>query len=225
MNSPHISPLGDSALLLQWGNAMDAAVNRSIAAFAASLALAPMPGFIEAIPAYSSLAVYYDLQKVRILEEEGAYSTIAAALTHRWMSFIQTENHTPARLMRIPVLYDGEDLEAVGQWSGLDRETIIRLHSSRIYRVYMMGFLPGFAYMGEVDERIAAPRHISPRLQVRAGSVGIAGRQTGIYPIASPGGWQIIGHTTIQLFNPQSPEPCLLRNGDEVEFYEVGESC
>ncbi|HEX8638388.1 MAG TPA: 5-oxoprolinase subunit PxpB, partial [Pyrinomonadaceae bacterium] len=126
-----------------------------------------------------------------------------------------------ARLVEIPVYFDDEsapDLRFVAETNNLSPNEVIEIFTSQIYRVYMLGFLPGFAYMGEIDDRIAAPRKTSPRLKVPAGSVGIAGRQTGIYPFASPGGWQIIGRTDVDLFTPNRENPTYLRAGDSVKF-------
>jgi len=126
-------------------------------------------------------------------------------------------------LIRIPVCYDNEfaiDLPWIAEQKSLTREEIIRLHSSRQYHVYMLGFLPGFSYMGEVDEKIIVRRKPEPQ-QILAGSVGIAGKQTGIYPLNSPGGWQIIGRTPLKMFNKDNIEPCLLKAGDAVEFYSI----
>ena len=123
----------------------------------------------------------------------------------------------------IPVCYDDEfaiDLPWIAEQKNLTREEIVLLHSSRQYHVYMLGFLPGFSYMGEVDERIVVPRKPEP-LPISAGSVGIAGKQTGIYPLNSPGGWQIIGRTPLKMFNKDNDEPCLLKAGDSVEFYSI----
>jgi KipI family sensor histidine kinase inhibitor len=125
--------------------------------------------------------------------------------------------------MEIPVDFGGEDLNVVAEFSGLSTSGVVEIFLSRQYRVYMLGFLPGFAYMGEVDERIAVPRRATPRTKVPKGSVGIAGKQTGIYPFESPGGWQIIGRTPVEMFAPDREEPCLLRPGDIVRFKAIDE--
>jgi inhibitor of KinA len=131
---------------------------------------------------------------------------------------------TASRKIRVPVCYDdafGPDLAAVATAHGLPVPEVIDLHTSRPYYVYLIGFLPGFAYMGSVDERIATPRRSSPRTMVAAGSVGIAGEQTGIYPFDSPGGWQLLGRTPLRLFDASRSEPALLQPGDEVQFYPI----
>jgi inhibitor of KinA len=129
-----------------------------------------------------------------------------------------------ARTIEIPVKFDrevGPDLEFVTQQSGLDSEEVVRIFTGTTYRVFMLGFLPGFSYLGKVDEQIATPRRDSPRLSVPKGSVGIAGNQTGIYSLESPGGWQIIGRTETELFTPKNKQPCLLAPGDRVRFVSV----
>ena len=136
-------------------------------------------------------------------------------------SIVQTTgNHfiTEFSLVKIPVIYDGEDLAFVAEYNQLSIEEVINIHTFPIYSVYMMGFLPGFAYLGGLDARIATPRKPTPRTKVPAGSVGIAGNQTGIYPSESPGGWQLIGRTERQLYTPNSPEITLLKAGDLVKF-------
>jgi len=125
------------------------------------------------------------------------------------------------QLHAIPVCYDGEDLQEISRLKNLDVQAIVEIHTSRVYAVFMIGFLPGFAYLGTVDERIAVPRHTKPRTKVSAGSVGIAGVQTGVYPMDSPGGWQIIGRTPVAMFNPAASTPSLLRHGDSVRFYPI----
>ena len=131
---------------------------------------------------------------------------------------------TIARAIQIPVCYDvsmAPDLALIADLHHLSIEQVIQLHTEKLYRVYLVGFLPGFAYMGNVDEKIATPRKSKPRTLVPAGSVGIAGEQTGIYPFDSPGGWQLIGQTPIEMFSVEKPQPCYLRTGDEVQFYPV----
>lgn len=135
-----------------------------------------------------------------------------------------SSNPKHADPVRIPVCYDsslGPDLVSLANTHGLSAEEVIQIHTSRLYSVYMLGFLPGFAYMGTVDPRIQTPRRAAPRTQVPAGSVGIAGMQTGIYPLASPGGWQLIGRTPLPVFQPDASSPSLLQPGDHVQFYPI----
>ena len=204
---PTISPLGDSAVVLQWDPVIDPQQHEQIVAFATTLAF---DGLIEAAPSYASLAVYFDPTKTS--------DDVPALLLQRWRALVFTSGDVSHRTIRIPVCYDGPDLQALSASTGLSVPDIIRIHSGRTYRVYLLGFMPGFAYMGEVDQRISAARHATPRARVPAGSVGIAGRQTGIYPLESPGGWQLIGSTPTVLFDAKSAEPALLRAGDDVIF-------
>lgn len=211
-------------MTVDWGNRIDETVNREVMARYRQFCHQQFPGFIEAVPAYSSLTVYYDPVFIRQLRP--GRDTAAAFVRDRiteMMGVGLPDTDTASRLVRIPVCYDpalAPDLEKMLREKGLETEELIRLHTGRIYRVYMMGFLPGFAYMGEVDEQLTMKRKPGP-VPIRAGSVGIAGRQTGIYPFASPGGWQIIGMTPVQLFNRQRKEPTLLQAGDRVQFYPI----
>jgi len=170
---------------------------------------------VGGVPAYSSLAVIYDPTLIDFGGVKRAVEGVEASAE----SF-------EGELVEIPVVYGGEygpDLEFVAKHSGLSVDEVIEIHSKPVYRVYFLGFLPGFAYLGGMDERIAAPRLERPRLKVPSGSVGIAGKQTGIYPIESPGGWRLIGRTPLRLFNPEKEPPTLLQPGDRVKFVPVDE--
>lgn len=184
----------------------------------------PFKGFIEAVPAYASLTIFYDVIQVRntYIFANTAYSIVENYLAIA-LENLNTSGVKEPTLIEIPVVYDGEDLAFVAEYNQLSIEEIIGIHTKPTYRVYMMGFLPGFAYLGGMDERIATPRKSSPRTKVPAGSVGIAGKQTGIYPLESPGGWQLIGRTPLLLFNIDSPYPTLLKAGDLVRFVKVGQ--
>ncbi len=220
----HIFPLGDSALTIDFGNRMDEAINRQVIARFHQLRHQQLPGLVEVVPAFSSLAVYYDPVFIRKWVKEGqtAFDYVSTLL----LELLRTETgieEEQSRLVRLPVCYDpslAPDLEEMAKAKVLSVEQLTTLHTGRVYRVYMLGFLPGFAYMGEVDEQIMAPRKQQPH-PVRPGSVGIAGRQTGIYPFASPGGWNIIGRTPVQLFNRNRALPTLLQAGDRVQFYAI----
>ncbi len=216
--------LGDSALTIDLGNRIDEALNREVMIRCQQIKHQQFPGFVEAVPAYSSLTVYYDPVFIRKLLPGGgaAFAYVRERITEM-MAVELPETAESSRLVRIPVCYDpsvATDLDTLLQEKQLGLEELVSLHTGRIYRVYMMGFLPGFAYMGEVDERIAIGRKSRPQ-STRAGSVGIAGRQTGIYPLTSPGGWTIIGMTPIELFNRNRKEPTLLQAGDRVQFYPI----
>lgn len=184
----------------------------------------PLPGMIEAVPAYSSLTVYYDMISVKkkIHEAETAFEWIKKQLEEKLMQALPQEE-TQERNIRIPACYEKQfatDIQYLADTNNISIEEIIQLHTSKAYKVFMLGFLPGFAYMGGVDEKLITPRKPQP-VNIEVGSVGIAGKQTGIYPLASPGGWQIIGRTPIKLFDASEEEPTLLRTGDTVKFYPV----
>lgn len=176
------------------------------------------PGVREVVPGMNNLTVVVDplaSDAVRLLEE----------LQAGWDRSIAAD--PPARELRIPVQYGGQagpDLDLVAQHAGLSHAQIIELHAAAIYTVFFLGFLPGFAYLGGMDPRLGTPRRSEPRIEVPAGSVAIGGDQTGIYPMVSPGGWQIIGRTALKLFEPNRDPPALLRPGDRVRFVDSG-SC
>lgn len=210
---PKIVPLGDSALLVQLGDEIDLTVNQRVHALAALLDKSPIEGFMEAVPAYGTLLIHYD---PLVLEYAKANQWVKAKLEQ-----IQDSKSRRSRRIDVPVKYGGEygpDLESVAAYHNLQIKDVIRIHSERIYTVYMMGFTPGFPYMGKLDDVIVTPRLEVPRTNVPAGSVAIAGSQTGIYPLTSPGGWRLIGHTSLVLFDPQSDVPFLFAPGDEVKF-------
>ena len=207
-----IFPLDDSAATIEFGNEISLDLNMRAIGLAQSLTDLPFKGLIEAVPAYASVTVFYDRStRFEFLKHE---------LEQRAGS-ITTSEDTEPNLVEIPIMISAEtasDLSRVAEFAGLTADETLGRFLSQTYRVFMLGFLPGFAYMGEVDERIAAPRLETPRTKVPKGSVGIAGKQTGIYPLESPGGWNIIGRTDLEMFDPTSDEPCLLKPGDEVRF-------
>lgn len=180
----------------------------------------PFPGFTECVPAYASLTVFYDFFELK-KKVKSVLPYLTAVLKEKSDELADHWVSNENRLIEIPVKYDGEDLEYVAESNGLSVKEVIKIHASGSYRVYMLGFLPGFAYLGGMDRRIATPRRINPRLAVDAGSVGIAGPQTGIYPMKSPGGWQIIGKTEVPLFDPENKTPVLLRVGDIIKFTKI----
>ena len=219
-----IFPLGDSALTIEFGNSISRQLNARVLDLYHRIHSSDLP-FSDLAPAYGSLTVFYDLALVHSKkpEDKTAFEVMAMLI-----EALAGESGSPPELttrsIEVPVCYEeefGPDAHRLATEKGITVEELIRLHSGTSYRVYMLGFLPGFAYMGDVDERIATPRHAQPRSHVHAGSVGIAGRQTGIYPLHSPGGWQIIGRTPIQLFNVTGTEPAFFRPGDEVKFYSI----
>ena len=208
-----IVPLGDAALLIQLGDEIDLTINQRVRALAAILDASPIEGFIETVPAYGTLILHYD---PLIL----TYAKISKWVRAKLDQVEDTKLSKPPRV-EVPVRYGGEfgsDLEFVASNCGLSVEDVIRLHSARTYTVYMMGFTPGFPYMGKLDGAIVTPRLPTPRTRVPAGTVAIAGSQTGIYPIDSPGGWRLIGWTSLRLFDLESESPFLFSPGDEVKF-------
>ncbi len=210
---PKIVPLGDSALLVQLGDEIDLTINQRVHTLAALIDKSPIEGIIETVPAYGTLLIHYD---PLTLEYSKVNQWVKSKLEH-----IQNSESRKPRRIQVPVKYGGEygpDLDSVAAYHNLQVEDVIRIHSERIYTVYMMGFTPGFPYMGKLDEAIITPRLEVPRTNVPAGSVAIAGAQIGIYPLTSPGGWHLIGHTSLILFAPQSESPFLFAPGDKVKF-------
>ena len=219
-------PLGDAGLLIDFGNEIDESINQHVLNLFEKLQRARLSWITDLVPAYSSLAVFYDVFQLESKLENGI--TFYDQAVNQLQEFLQSANKNTAskscRKLRIPVCYDkmcAPDLEEVAKLSGLKIEEVIRLHTSTSFRVYMIGFLPGFAYMGTVPKTIAVARRSEPRRNVSAGSVGIAGNQTGIYPFDSPGGWQLIGQTPISLFQKENVSPTFFQPGDEVLFYPI----
>ncbi|MDM7923911.1 MAG: 5-oxoprolinase subunit PxpB [Pyrinomonadaceae bacterium] len=215
-------PLGDSALTVEFGDGISLESNLRAIALNDALSAKPFAGMIEAVPAYSSLTVFYDPVAVRRNASQftNAFEAVKDHVQNSVDRLGDTPRHKP-RTVEIAVSFDDADaldLADAAASVGLSAEEFIEIFLSRTYRVFMLGFLPGFAYMGEVDERITVPRKATPRLRVPKGSVGIAGAQTGIYPLESPGGWQIIGRTYAEMFSPVSEKPTLLNAGDIVQF-------
>lgn len=212
---PRIVPLGDSSMLVKLGGDIDISVNRRVHALANLVETSSIPGMIETVPAYATLLVQYDPLVV-------SFTQVRDFLRERFSQLEAAATRNPGRV-DVPVRYGGEygiDLESVARHLHLKGEDVIRLHSEKIYTVYMMGFTPGFPYMGKLDDALVMPRLETPRTRVPAGTVAIAGSQTGVYPITSPGGWQLIGWTPLKIFDPNSDTPFLFAPGDEVKFYE-----
>jgi inhibitor of KinA len=231
MNYPNIPyrifPLGDTAITIDFGNVIDESINEKVLALFNQLHHDPLPGITDIVPAYSSVTVYYDLFVISKSCSNGqsVYETVAGQLTERINQPLPVNDAAP-RLMTIPVCYENEfapDIAYLADKNKVSIDELIHIHVSREYRVYMLGFLPGFTYMGEVDKKIAIGRKPQP-VTVSAGSVGIAGRQTGIYPLQSPGGWQIIGRTPLKLFDAEREEPSLLKAGDRIRFNSISKN-
>lgn len=219
-----IFPLGDSAITIDFGNCIDENINREVIALFRDFSRDPLPGMTEAVPAYSSLSIFFDLIQVRKnwAHHQSAMDWITEQAELR-LTQTRVDHQQPENIIRVPVCYEkelGPDLPRLAQKKNITVEEVIRLHTSKNYKLYMLGFLPGFPYLGEVDEKIVMARKPQP-MTVMAGSVGIAGRQTGIYPLTSPGGWQIIGRTTLKLFDAGREPSTLLQTGDTVQFYSI----
>ena len=217
--------IGDSALTIDLGNSIGESLNRKVLAMQSWLQQHPFEGMVDIVPAYSSLTVLYDPATVRRKYQP-------AGTVSGWVGQqLETAFHSSGdalsgsgALVEIPVCYDpetGMDLVAMARHKKLSVEEVIHLHTSVSYRVYMIGFLPGFPYLAEVAPVLATPRKARP-VSVLPGSVGIAGSQTGIYPQASPGGWHIIGRTPVKLFDPAAQGIVRLKAGDTVRFYAIG---
>jgi KipI family sensor histidine kinase inhibitor len=205
-----IHPLGDSALLAELGTRLDTALNTRAIALAASLK--KRRDVRQAVAGYTGVTVHFDPDLI-------THDALGAAIKR--LATKRPPMEEPGRLHRIPVTYDGEDLDEVASRLSLTRERIVELHLRPIYRVFLVGFVPGWAYLGPLPEELELPRRHVPRTVVPAGSVAIAARQTGIYPLASPGGWHLIGRTSVKLFLPDSDPPCLFRAGDRVKFFSL----
>ncbi|MBO9131406.1 5-oxoprolinase subunit PxpB [Bacillus sp. 165] len=223
MDQEQFSPLGDSGIVISMGDCIDRKVHEKVMALTGYLEKYPLEGMIEIVPGFTTVAVFYDPIHLFNLGVWFPYEWVLSRLKEIVVQF-SIEKVKKARVVEIPVCYGGEfgpDLEAVAKYSGLTRDEVICVHSEADYLVYMIGFAPGFPYLGGMDKRIATPRRRSPRLTIPEGSVGIGGEQTGVYPIESPGGWQLIGRTPLSLFRFDENQPSLLCAGDIVRFRPI----
>lgn len=212
-------PFGDNALLVEFGETISLEANKKVVALNGAILRTLHARVDETVPTYRSLLVRYNPLKT-------TYEQLVSSVKDLEKQLADLSNETKSRTVRVPVVYGGEfgpDIDYVARSHGLTEEQVVKVHSERDYRVYMIGFIAGFPYLGEVPDEIATPRLETPRLKVPAGSVGIAERQTGIYPVEAPGGWRIIGRTPIRLFNPLRQQPALLKSGDTVRFRPVSE--
>lgn len=211
-----ILPLGDNGIKVQFLNEVTPELNRTIQLFCQKLSDYPVEGVIEWVPAYDSVGIYYDFRII-------SYAEIEIKITKLYGRKVEEERH-PIRIVHIPVTYGSEygpDLGKVAEHNNCSEADVIKIHQGKSYLVYMLGFLPGFPYLGGMEPGIATPRLEKPRDKIVAGSVGIADQQTGIYPLASPGGWNIIGRTPILLFDKEKEDAFLFRAGDYVKFDAV----
>jgi inhibitor of KinA len=231
-----IAPLGDTAVVIRFGNQIDIHTHQKVQTAMAALEAIQLPGVIECIPAYTSVTVLYDPFLILkhapgMIGMDHAPNHTAYDIVHSVVREIIDETETfvnhEQRVVSIPVCYGGEfgpDINFVADINQLTVDEVIQIHTSCDYLVYMIGFAPGFPYLGGMSKRIATPRKPTPRLSIPAGSVGIAGTQTGVYPFSTPGGWQLIGQTPVALFDPSKMPPSLLKAGDVVRFYSISES-
>jgi KipI family sensor histidine kinase inhibitor len=210
--------MGDRGLLAEFGDNISLRVNEKVRRVHLGLQTELIEGIVETVPTYRSLLILYDPLMLSLEALKKKLARIEKGLQ-------QTPFPEP-RLTRIPVVYGdlyGPDLEGVANTHGISQKEVIRLHCSKPYHIYMIGFMPGFPYMGELPETLVTPRLKTPRLSVPTGSVAIAQKQTGIYSMESPGGWHLLGRTPVKLFSPGKNPPALLQMGDLVQFYPISE--
>lgn len=216
---PRFLPSGDSAILVELGEGIDPEENRRVHRLDCALRETAPEGLLDLVPAYRSLLVLFDplvISRSRL-----------QALVERLAASDREQETGPRRIVRVPTCYGGDygpDLDFVASFSGLTPAEVVEIHTSSTYLVYMMGFSPGFAYLGGLSPRIASPRLDTPRTSIPAGSVGIAQQQTGIYPVESPGGWRLIGRTPIRLFEASREPPVALEPGDSIRFVAIDEA-
>lgn len=219
MESIRFLMAGDSALVAEFGNAITPEINARIRAFNIALEQQKLPGIIELLPTYRSVLIQYDPMVIGTESLKAKLSKIAENLDNIVIP--------PAQVVELPVLYGGEmgpDLGFVAEHAGITPEEVIKLHTEPEYLIYMLGFTPGFTYLGGLNEKIHTPRLTQPRVKIPGGSVGIAGSQTGVYPIDSPGGWQLIGRTPVKMYDPNRAEPILPRAGQYIKFRAIDQA-
>ena len=213
------SPLSEQALVIETGTIINKESEQAVRKLSSLLEKRAPDWLVEFIPAFTTVTVFYDPCQIKQAEAERELRLLVAQLD---------EVEAPApRQIEMPVCYGGDfgpDLSFVAEHNGLTEEEVIEIHTSGVYSVHMIGFAPGFPFIGGMSEKIAAPRRKSPRLRIPERTVGIAGMQTGVYPIETPGGWQLIGRTPLRLFVPEQDIPSLLRAGDEIRFTQIDEA-
>ena len=216
MSEIRILTAGDSSLLIEFGKEISPDINKRISATVQLMKEQHIEGVVDVIPAFASLLINYDPRVI-------TYAALVKRMKHLLKVDAKVEKEVK-RIFEIPVCYGGEfgpDLANIAKHAGLSEQEVIDIHSSRDYLIYMLGFLPGFCYLGGLDERIFTPRLVNPRIRIEAGSVGIGGSQTGIYPLESPGGWQLMGKTPVKTYDPDRETPILVEAGDYIRFIPV----
>jgi inhibitor of KinA len=218
-----IYPISESAVTIEFGHAIDEALLPRITGFNRLICQSPFPGLVDTVPAYTTLSVFFD--PVQVFNHKGLPGNTCFEKVSGYLRQLKEDKHRApffdGVVISIPVCYGGAlgpDLEDVAVYHQLSTDEVIALHSAAIYTVFMIGFIPGFAYMGGLNDLLETPRRASPRKAVPAGAVGIAGKQTGIYPLQTPGGWQIIGQTPLKLFDIRRNPPGLLKAGNRIKF-------
>ena len=217
MSRFRIVPVGDATLVVEFEERIDPAVNARAVAAADALRAAAIPGVRDVVPTYRSVAVYFE---PLMTEQDGLVRRLEDAVA----APVREESREHA-LIRVPVCYGddlGPDLPNIARFAQASEAEVVEIHTSTTYRVFMLGFMPGFAYMGLVDGRIAVPRRETPRVRVPRGSVCVAGVQTSVHPVEAPSGWHLIGRTPVKPFDPSRPDPFLMKPADEVQFYPIG---
>ncbi|MDR3595333.1 5-oxoprolinase subunit PxpB [Clostridium sp.] len=215
-----ISQISETSALVEFGKEINEDINKKVRTFCAYLNEHPFNGLIEYVPAFTSVSIIYNPLDIDI---ESPYEVVKATLDNIISNF-DFSSMDEENIVEIPVCYGGEfgqDIENVAKINNITVDEVIKIHSEGKYLVYMIGFAPGFPYLGGMSEKISAPRHESPRTAIPEGSVGIAGMQTGVYPIETPGGWQLIGRTPLKMFNLNRNPKSLLKAGDIAKFYPI----
>lgn len=210
---------GDSAVTIEFGNEINSEINNKIRVFNELIKSSNIPGITETVPTFRSLLIYYNPSKIYFNELKEKIEKLTQD--------IDLKKESKKRIIEIPVCYGGvfgEDLEFVAEHSKMSINEVIKMHTSKEYLIYMLGFLPGFAYLGGLNEKLFTPRLKNPRTRIEAGSVGIGGEQTGIYPVASPGGWRLIGTTPVKTYDANREKPILYQAGDYIKFFEINTS-
>ncbi len=210
---------GDTSVCVEFGNEISEPINAQIRAFNIALSKSDIPGIVETVPTYRSLMVHYDPEVIRCAPLMDELKGLLGQLDKIVIP--------PSEVLEIPVLYGGEmgpDLPFVAEHAGKTEEEVIKIHTSTEYLIYMLGFTPGFTYLGGMSDEIATPRLKTPRVKIPAGAVGIAGSQTGVYPIESPGGWQLIGRTPVRMYDSGRETPILPQAGQYIKFYAIDQA-